>query len=127
MNGCDYKFHGGKTDPNNAEHGIEGEVDLICPGGGPVIDIYQNETTHGKNETLCQLTVTPFTNKKEITYTNTAGSPNDFDLFSKVVTAYTKTGSLLCPASGNATYEGEITVTGFTDSSESTRAGVTIS
>ena len=80
MNGCDYKLHGGKTDPNDSSHGIEGESDLICPGGGPVMDLYQNATTHAENKTLCKLTIVPYTNKKEITFTNTAGSPNDFDM-----------------------------------------------
>jgi len=140
MNNCDYKFHGGKTDPSNAEHGIEGEVDLICPPGvaGPVIDLYTSAANHTAGTVLCKLTVTPFVNKKEITYTNTAGSPNDFDLKANVPgIGFTKEGSILCPNGANpATYTGEITVTGFKDLNskvgeepikEGERTGVTIS
>ena len=58
MNGCDYLFHGGKTDPNNAEHGIEGEVDLVCPAGKSiVIDVYASAAKHTAGETLCKLNV----------------------------------------------------------------------
>lgn len=135
MNSCSYQFHGGKTDPGNAEHGIEGEVDLVCPAGGPVIDIYQNATKHTEGVTLCKLTIAPFTNKKEITYTNTAGSPNDVDLKYEVTMNYTREGSILCPASGTGTERGEVTATGFVDEGtnangtpkEGARTGVTVS
>lgn len=136
MNGCDYKFHGGVTDPINSEHGIEGEMDLVCPGGGPVIHIYASAAKHAAGETLCKLTIAPFTNKKEITYTNTAGTPNDFDLkMVSVPISITKEGSILCPASGAAKTDAEITMTGFkyegVDLSghpiEGVRTGVTVS
>ena len=121
MNGCNYKFHGGKTDPLNAEHGIEGEVDLVCPEGKVVeIHIYQNATTHAEGVSLCTLTVPGFKSAKEITTINTpktsGGIENDFDLKAvKVPVPFTKHGSILCPASGTAEYNGEITVTGFKD------------
>ena len=143
MNGCEYLFHGGKTDPLNPEHGIEGEVDLICPEGKVVeIHIYQNAAKHAEGVSLCTLTVPGFKNAKEITYTNTAETkgppviPNDFDLKAvEVPVPYTRHGSLLCgAASATAHYHGEITVTGFKDLGssggnplEGERTGVTIS
>ena len=122
MNGCDYLFHGGETDPNEIGHGIEGEVDLVCPEGkSVVIDVYASAAKHSAGETLCKLNVSGFTNHKEITYTNTTGSRNDFDMKAvEVPVAYTREGSILCgAASATGHYHGEITVTGFKDEGSS--------
>jgi len=139
MNGCDYLFHGGETDPNNSEHGIEGEVNLVCPEGQkPTIDVYQNASKHTEGVWICKLKISPITNDREITYINTAGSPNDFDLkMIELSTPYVREGGLLCgvPLMGKAKTSAEITVKGFKDEDtnadgtpkEGERTGVTIS
>jgi hypothetical protein len=136
--GCDYLFHGGEEDVAN--HFKRGEVDLKCPEGvtGVDINVYASAAKHAANEPLCSYAVTPANNlggkeNNEITYTNTAGTPNDFDITVKSVQVpleRTFGGKVLCGEPNQTSiYEGEITVTGFEDLSgtEGARVGVTVS
>jgi hypothetical protein len=136
MTGCHYLFHGGVEDA--AGHFKEGTVDLTCPAGvtGPDLVIYSNAANHAAGTALCTLTWSTFTNGKEITYQNEAGSPNSVRLVLKeVVTPVTRDGSILCGSPATAKFNGEIRVTAYEDLGtnasgtpiEGNRIGLTIS
>jgi hypothetical protein len=136
MTGCDYLFHGGVEDV--AGHFKEGTVDLVCPAGvtGPDVNIYSSAANHTAGTTLCVLTVWNFTNGKEITYQNNAGSPNDVTVkANEVETPVTRDGSILCGSPASAKYKGEVRVTAYEDLGtnasgtpiEGNRIGLTVS
>jgi hypothetical protein len=124
MEDCDYEFHGGVTETDTDKF-EKGEVDLVCPKGvaGPVIHIFETAAKHEKNESLCTLTVAPFTNKSGVTYTNTTTpTPDDVDVSATTEgIALTRTGSLLCgSANQTATYTGSVTLKAFEDKGKAT-------
>ena len=126
MTGCDYKFHGGS---GSEGHFTGGQVDLVCSGTtGPDIYIYQNAEHTTK---VCTYQVWAFTNHGEITYKNAGGSPDNVDLRAiNVGVPTTRTQGILCPKpSGEAVYNGEVTVRAFEDNggSEGSQVSLTAS
>jgi len=136
MTGCHYLFHGGVEDA--AGHFKEGTVDLTCPAGvtGPDVNIYSSAANHTAGTTLCVLTVSTFTNGKEITYQNEAGATNSVRVVAKEVqTPVSRDGSILCGSPTSAKYSGEVRVTAYEDLGvngtgtpiEGNRIGLTVS
>ncbi len=119
MTHCDYIFHGGKKAATPVDTFEKGLVDLVCEKATetPHVELYMNELDHTNKKALCSLTVTPFVNKGNNTFTNTTGTPDDVDVTSKVEgIAVDRTGSLLCGAKEQtATYTGTTTLRAFKD------------
>jgi hypothetical protein len=116
MTGCDYKFSGGETE--GTDHFVNGAVAIECPTGvtGPDVTIFETAAKHTEGKALCHITVWNTVTAGSVTYTNTAGTPNDVDIKSVGVTnPVTRSGSLLCGSPTSATYDGEVTVKAYED------------
>jgi hypothetical protein len=132
MTGCDYKFSGGAATVGEPNHFAGGSVVIECPLNvtGPDMTAYATAAKHAANEPLCTFTFWKGVNSGSITYTNTAGSPNDYDRkLVNIQTDVTRDGSILCGNPGTATWNGEVTVKAYEDLSgtEGSQIGVTIS